>query len=528
MTPPSSASTALPYSKDKEPTAATAVNTTDLDYDPLDMNSYSLNKLPKRPLSKAGMFFQSWGVPIALIIFVVFSYFVHFPILNDKQQVMFGLFAAALFLWISEAVPNYVTSMLLICGLVLTGIVKAKPAMATLGDPVIWLNISAFVLASAMVKTQLIKRVALWLILRFGNEASSIFMTFLAINVILAAFVNATAAKAALMMPLFMVISAVYGAPGTDKTNNFSRNLVLHNLVLINASCNAFMTGSGANLLAIALLAGAGVTIYYFDWFVAGLPLVIGFGILSYVIGARFVFPMSKDDRQPKLEGGRESLQKAYNELGKFKVTELKATIVFGLVLLLWATDKLHGMNSTVVAMLGAIIMLVPQFKLLNWNDIDIPWHLMLFSAGAYALGAGLTATKLMDTLTTEMMRMLGMETMSYFTLYCLLTGVFIASHFIFQSKNMRTIIFMPIVIGICQQLQIDILSLALPVALCINCCWTLPFNAKPNAMLYGTNKYTMGEAFAYGATMSVLYWAMLIISGGTYFHWLGITPGFF
>ena len=79
-------------------------------------------------------------------------------------------------------------------------------------------------------------------------------------------------AKAALMMPLFMVISAVYGAPGTDKTNNFSRNLVLYNLVMINASCNAFMTGSGANLLAIALLAGAGCTIYYFDWLMAGLP----------------------------------------------------------------------------------------------------------------------------------------------------------------------------------------------------------------------------------------------------------------
>ncbi len=497
-------------------------------FDPLDLNAYSLNRLPKRPLGRAGAFFQSWGVPIALVLFALFSYGVQFPILDARQQVMFGLFVSALFLWISEAVPNYVTSMLLICGLVLTGILKAKPAMATLGDPVIWLNVSAFVLASAMVKTQLIKRAALWLILRFGSSAASIFMTFLAINVILAAFVNATAAKAALMMPLFMVISAVYGAPGTDKTNNFARNLVLHNLLLINASCNAFMPGSGANLLGIALLAGAGVSIYYFDWLAAGLPLVVGFGILSYVVGVRFIFPLTDEDRRPKLEGGREALRRAYEELGPFKVSELKASIVFGLVLLLWATDKIHGMNSTVVAMLGAIVMLLPQLKLLNWNDVDIPWHLMIFSAGAYALGAGLTATKLMDTLTIEMMRALGMESMSYFTLYCLLTAVFIASHFIFQSKNMRTIIFMPIVIGICQQMKIDILSLALPVALCINCCWSLPFNAKPNAMLYGTNKYTMGESFRYGAVMSVLYWVLLVIAGGTYFHWLGITPGFF
>lgn len=256
-------------------------STVQTNYDPLDLNSYSLNRLPKKKLTKTGAFFKKWGLPIAAILFFVLAYVVQIPILNQKQEIMFALFATALFLWISEALPNYVTSMLLICGLVLTGILKTKPAMATLGDPVIWLNVSAFVLASALVKTQLVKRVALWLILRFGRNASAIFLTFLGINVLLAAFVNATAAKAALMMPLFMVISAVYGAPGTDTTNNFSRNLVLYNLVMINASCNAFMTGSGANLLAIALLAGAGCTIYYFDWLMAGLPLVIGFGIIG-------------------------------------------------------------------------------------------------------------------------------------------------------------------------------------------------------------------------------------------------------
>lgn len=497
-------------------------------FDPLDMNSYSLNKLPKRPLTAFGRFCNVWGLPIAAVIFVVFSYVVQFPILNPKQQVMFGLFATALFLWISEAVPNYVTSMLLICGLVLTHVIKAKPAMATLGDPVIWLNVSAFVMASAMVKTDLCKRAALWLILKYGKNSGSIFLTFLAINLILAAFVNATAAKAALMMPLFMVVSAVYGAPGTDTTNNFARNLVLHNLLMINASCNGVMTGSGANLLGVAILAGAGVQIFYFDWFVAGFPLALAFGIISYVIGVRFVFPLTKADREPKLEGGREALQKAYDDLGKVKMNELKAALVFMLVLLVWSTDKLHGLNATVVAMLGAVVMLTPRFKLMTWNDVDVPWHLMIFSAGAYALGAGLTATKLMDVLTKELMEALGMETMSYFTLYALLTAIFIASHFIFQSKNMRTLIFMPIVIGIAQHLKLDILSLALPIALCINCCWSLPFNAKPNAMLYGTNKYTMGESFKYGFTMSVLYWALLLAAGGTYFVWLGVTPGFF
>lgn len=497
-------------------------------FDPLDMNSYSLNKLPKRPLTATGKFFRVWGLPIAAVIFAVFGYLLHFSILDAKQQVMFGIFVTALFLWVSEAVPNYVTSMLLICGLILTGILKAKPAMATLGDPVIWLNLSAFVMASAMIKTDLCKRAALWLILKFGKNSSTIFLSFLAINIVLAAFVNATAAKAALMMPLFMVVCAVYGAPGTDTTNNFSRNLVLHNLLMINASCNAFMTGSGANLLGVAILAGAGVQIFYFDWFVAGLPLVLAFGIIAYIIGVRFVFPLKEEDRHPKLEGGREALMKAYKDLGPVKLSEIKTAVVFLIVLLVWSTDKIHGLNATVVAMIGAIVMLAPQFKLITWNDVDIPWHLMIFSAGAYSLGAGLSATKLMNVLTVQLMDVMGMKSMSYLMLYAVLTGIFIASHFIFQSKNMRTLIFMPIVVGIAQTLHMDVMALALPVLLCIDCCWSLPFNAKPNAMLYGTNKYTMGESFKYGFTMSVLYWGLLLAAGGTYFVWLGITPGFF
>ena len=258
------------------------------------------------------------------------------------------------------------------------------------------------------------------------------------------------------------------------------------------------------------------------------MPLVIAFGIISYVIGVRFVFPLTKADREPKLQGGREALIKAYQELGSLKLSEVKAAAIFLLVLIVWATDKLHGLNSTIVAMLGAVIMLAPQLKLISWNDVDIPWHLMIFSAGAYSLGAGLTNTKLMEVLTKHLMDAFGMNSMSYFELYAVLTAIFIASHFIFQSKNMRTIIFIPIVIGIAQAMDISVLALGLPVALCVNVCWSLPFNAKPNAMLYGTNKYTMSESFWYGFVMSVLYWLLLLLAGGTYFIWLGISPGFF
>ncbi len=354
-----------------------------------------------------------------------------------------------------------------------------------------------------------------------------IFLSFIAVNLILSAFINATAAKAALLMPVFMVVSAVYGAHG-DNTNNFAKNLVLHNLLMINAGCNAYMTGSGANLLAASMMVGAGASLYYFDWLMAGMPITVAVALITYVVGCRFIFPMSKEDRTPKIEGGMDTLRVALEKLGPVSKDEIKAAAIFLTVLAFWATDKLHGLDATIIAMVGAIVMLAPQTKLLSWNEVDVPWHLMLFSAGAYAIGAGLKATKLMDTAVGALMSFLGMENLSYFSIYAVMTGLFIASHWIFQSKTMRAMIFIPITIGIANTMGYDILSLALPVALGINVCWTFPYNSKPAAILYCTNKYTMGETWRYGWITSVVTWLILLIGGQTWLKWIGVTPGFF
>ncbi|MCG7584691.1 DASS family sodium-coupled anion symporter [Photobacterium sp. OFAV2-7] len=496
-------------------------------HDPLDMSQYKMGKVVERPPTKTGLLLKTWGLPLALVAFMLFSVVLNFESLDQKAQYMLGLFVACIVLWITESIPNYLTSIALIVSIIMLEIVPQKAALAVLGHQIIWLNIAAFILASALVKTQLAERVALLFVVKFGKNAGSIFLSFIAVNLILSAFINATAAKAALLMPIFMVVSAVYGATG-DKSNNFARNLILHNLLMINAGCNAFLTGSGANLVAASMIVGAGASLYYFDWLLAGLPITIALGIFTYIIGVKFIFPLTEEDKQPKLEGGMDSIKKALDKLGGVSGDEIKAAIIFLTVLAFWATDKLHGIHPTMIALIGCIIMLAPQTKLINWNDVDLPWHLMIFSAGAYAIGAGLKQTKIMEIAVSNLMESLGMESMSYFTLYALLTGIFIASHWIFQSKTMRTVLFIPIVIGIAEAMHYDILSLALPVALCINVCWTFPFNSKPAALLYGTNKYTMGETWKYGFWSSVFTWILMLVAGQTWLQWIGITPGLF
>lgn len=523
-------------------------------FDPLDMNNYRIEKLPK--LQKTG--FERWmaviGGPLAAIAFVYIYWFANIPFLDTfditalgKESAkrfdelgaegfsrinyaMLAIFAASIILWITESIPNYLTSLVLILAVVLTGVTSEKTAYAQLGHPVMWLNILSFVLASMLVKTQVAKRFALWFVIKFGKNATMIIFSFMVINIVLSAFISATTAKATILLPIFMVIAAIYGASG-GKRNNFGRNLVLQNLFQINIGASGFITGSGANLLAGALIAGAmGWNVFsYQDWFVAAFPLCLLLMVIGWFVGTKLIFPLKKGEEVPQIEGGIDRLKQELSKLGKMKTEEYKAIAIFVIVLALWTTDKQHGISQTAVAFFGAVVALLPGIGIVKWNDVDIPWHLLLFSAGAYTLGAGLDATNLPGTMIDAVFTHLGItETTPYWVLFVILTGAMMFSALIFQSKTMRTLIFVPIAIGVAQRFNFPILSLAFPVALLIEHVYVLPFNSKPAALLYTTDQYSWSDTFRFGITMMVISWVLIMVWGETVLKWLGYTNGLF
>ena len=521
------------------------------DNDPLDMQNYRIERLPKRSKSKVESILSTIGGPLAIISFILI-YFVFKPeflqsidvdaltesaknVFNARGSqefsriniAMLAIFIAGIVLWMTEAIPNYLTSLIIIISLVLTGVLTEKEAYAQLGHKVMWLNIMSFVLASMLVKTGLAKRFALWFIVHFGKKSSSIFLSFLLINVILSAFISATTAKAAILLPIFMVISAIYGAKGGENKNNFGRNIVIQNLFYINIGASGFLTGSGANLLAAALITGAtGVDIYFTDWMKGNFLVAILLMFIGYIIATRIFFPLKKEERIPQIPGGMDRLKEELNKLGKVNFQEIKAAFLFISILAFWATDKYHGISPTAIAFLGAIIALLPRIGILKWNDVDIPWHLMLFSAGAYTLGAGFKVTDLPSISVNAIFDSVGLGAQTpFWVLYLSLTFGMAFSALIFQSKTMRTMIFIPISIGVAQRFGFDVLSLALPVAFLIEHVYMLPFNSKPAALLYETDQYSLTDSFKFGFSMLVIGWLVSILMGETWYRYLDITP---
>lgn len=557
-------------------------------FDPLDMNNYHIEKLPKVQKTGVERFLQRIGGPLAILAFVLIYWVANISFINridtnekttpltesamaryaqiekaktkqltatmkgekklsDEQKVtlqqathdefihinyaMLAIFVAAIILWITEAIPNYLTSLLVILGIVLCGVTSDKTAYAQLGHPVMWLNILSFILASMLVKTQVAKRFALWFVLKFGRNSGGIILSFIIINLVLSAFISATTAKAAILLPIFMVIAAIYGATGGEHRNNFGRNLILQNLFQINLGANAFLTGSGAALLAGSLIAGAmGIGSFsYQDWFKAAFPMSVLLILIAWFVGSKIYFPLKKEERVPQIEGGMERLREELNKLGKMKFEEYKAIAIFVCVLILWATDKQHGINQTAVAFMGAVVALLPGVGVVKWNDVDIPWHLLLFSAGAYTLGAGLDATGLPGTLIDALFGSLGItQATPFWVLYMILTGGILLFSLIFQSKTMLTLIFIPIAIGVAQKNGYPIMSLAFPVAMLVGHVYVLPFNSKPAALLYTTNQYSWSDTFKFGITMMFISWLMILLWGETVLRWYGFTNGVF
>ncbi len=519
-------------------------------FDVLDMKNYRMEKLPKRDKSKFEKVLMVIGMPLAIISFVLILFVLKIPYLDDidtsalsksaevnfkdiglkdfifSNRAMLAIFVASLILWITEAIPNYLTSLILIITLVLTQVLPEKVAYAQLGHKVMWLNIMSFVLASMLVATGIAKRFALWFILKFGKSASSVIISFLVINLVLSLFISATTAKAAILLPVFMVVAAIYGA-SNGKKNNVGRNILLQNLFQNNMGASSFLTGSGANLLAASLIAGAmGTEIFFSQWMTASFPVAMGLMIIAWILGTKVIFPIKKEDRKPSIEGGMESLKKDLAALGKISFNEVKSIIIFVSILALWVTDRWHGISPTAVAFLGAIIALMPKIGIVKWNDIDIPWHLLLFSAGAYTLGAGFKVTDLPSISVNAAFDAMGFDNSTpFWILYMVLTFAMVFSALFMQSKTMRSMIFIPIAIGIALRFDFPILSLAFPVALLIEHVYTLPFNSKPALLLYSTDHYSMSDAFKFGIIMMIIAWITSIVMAMTYFRYLGITP---
>lgn len=473
------------------------------------------------------------GLPFGVATFLILLWLPRADGLTAAGQSAAAAFALALIWWVTEPVPTHVTSLALMILLVVTRADTATGVMSVLGLDVIWLNVMAFVLSAMLIKTRLAKRLALMLIVRFGRKASWALGAFVVLQLVLAPLIPATAARTVLTLPLMIAVASIFGATA-ERNTNFGRNLFLLNLTAISILSSTVMTGSAANLMAVGFIQTlGGHRVYYTDWLFAAAPIAVLTVAIAWLVGPRWIFPVPLTERTPTIDGGIAAVVEERRRLGPMTSPQWRAIAIFTLVLLLWATDRWQAqwfgleIGAPVAAMIGATIALLPRIGVITWEDTEVPWHLMIFSAGAYAGGLALEKSGAAAWGVHRIFDGMQLEQLRFGYTYAIILAVMLYSHLLSTSKTVRTVIMVPAVILLARGLGWDPVSLALPAAFTIDWVIGLPISGKPNVILFGTNQYSVNDNVKYGLIVCTVGYVLLLLAGATWFHWLGLTPAF-
>lgn len=476
--------------------------------------------------------FENWmkiaGIFVSLLVFALL-YTMKTPVQMTMQgKAALSCFAMVFVLWVTQAIPTTASALVVICMLVFTGGYSQKDALAVFGQDVIWLMLSAFIITSGMEKSGFAKRMALFIVSKFGTTAKKALISLGVVNLLLAFVVPSTTARAAMLLPICLMVLKVYQVE--IGKSNFAKQLMLQEVHFNNISTSGILTATAPQILAVGyLLSMADINVTWGQWFSASMPIAVLTLIASFIIG-NFMFPCEVKTPAANTATGEKSLEEQLKDLGPISKVEIKALIIFALTVFLWATDGKHlnmfgfQISLVMVAVFAAMLFFLPYVGILNWKEAKIPWDLMIFSCGAYAAGLALDASGAASYLLNKVFDVMNLEALSPFALYMAVMFIASFSHLVFTSKNVRVVILIPALIILSNKLGMNPLVLTLPACFTICDSITLPPHCKPNLIFYSTGAFTVKDQFVYGILVLLAKWLILGLAYFTWFRVVGLV----
>lgn len=136
-------------------------------------------------------------------------------------------------------------------------------------------------------------------------------------------------------------------------------------------------------------------------------------------------------------------------------------------------------------SVIAGVLCLLPRVGLLTWKEANIKWDLMVFAAGAYAVGNALEKSKGAEWMINKVVYGLGLEQMNHMLVYIVVIFISMYSHLIFTSKTVRTTILIPAFIALAKTLGMDPVTLPLSSAMTLTYTITLPPHSKVNTIYF-------------------------------------------
>ncbi len=461
---------------------------------------------------------MTWGVPLAVLVSVLVWFAPQPASLSLAGHHALSLFAGVFVLYLTEAIPLAITSLMVVPAAVLMKVVPVKEALTGFSSTSVWLIVGAFILASAMVKTRLAERIT-WHILRtIGFTPTRVTLGITMANIVLAFLIPSSTARTAVLLPVCLGIASVMCGEGRTK---FAINLLL-TLAFTNATIGAgILTATVPNPVTVDFLAKAGTHITYTDWLLYGFPPALIMTFVTWFVIQR-IFPP-----EAAREGLGESVaHERLAEMGPTTNAEWRAFAVFILVLLGWVSGAWTKFDSTVVCLVGVGLLCLPKFGVLDWPYINrhTSWQVVMVAGGGITLGDILMKTGAAKWLAVTIFHGLGLQALGVLALLLALMVVIQYLHVVFVGTTAMATAFLPIVLALAQTAKIDPLVLVLPAGMIIGGYPVLMFyNTLPNIIIYGTGKLKVGDFPKVGVLISFIACVVYALCAVTYWRWLGL-----
>ncbi len=417
--------------------------------------------------------------------------------------------------WATEAVPIAITSFLPIVLFPLFGIASIEQTVLPYSDDVIFLFLGGFVVAFAMQRWDLHRRIALTVLQYTGGNGRSLIGGFMLASALISMWVMNTSTTMMLLPIGISVIAVIHNSvAGLDEKakQHFQYALLLGIAYAASIGGISTLVGTAPNAIFAGFMADTyGTEVAFANWMLVGVPVSALMLPLAWIALTRIVY---KVDFRTSGEG-RHELRRLKQEMGRISTPEKRVAIVFVSIAALWITRPLlnkipglTGLEDSMIAMAGAIVLfLVPSGSredplLLRWEYAErLPWGVLILFGGGLALARAVSNTGLAEWIGTSLQ---ALGTLPLFGLVLITTTLII---FLTEltSNVATTTTFLPVVGAIAVESGFDPLLVTVPVTLAASCAFMLPVATPPNAIVFGSGLLTIPTMMRAGMALNII-----------------------
>ncbi|KNZ32012.1 MAG: hypothetical protein AD742_14425 [Methylibium sp. NZG] len=387
-----------------------------------------------------------------------------------EARIAIGVFVLAVIAWSVLRLADTPVALAACVALVALGVTQPEALYTSLGDSVIWLLIAAFVIAAVLQQSGLAERWALQAVAG-ARTPSRLFVRLTWIIIATAFVVPSTSGRAALLFPVFVVLARAVGEPRIVR----AMALLFPSVILLSAC--ASLLGAGAHLVAVDFMRRLGLPAPSFaTWALWAAP----FAVLSSFAATALISALFLDR-----SARQQPLSLPAPQLSPLTASQRGVVVVIGTTVAAWASAGMHGVDATMVALVGALAI---TFKPLTGVDMKaalkkVEWNLVLFLAATLVLGEALLHSGAAAALANALLAAVPLQRFGTGSVLILAILVALLSHLLITSRTARALVLLPTV---ALPLAAGGLNPALLIFVCVigsGFCQTLAVSAKPVAL---------------------------------------------